>query len=146
MPNIAVLLRSEISRLARKELRAEIEPLKKACADQRNKLASLRKQILACEKALKAASRGTGRRAAVESDAAESGQKLRFSAKGFASHRQRLGISAADMAKLLGVSQLSVYKWESGKTRPRAKQIESIAEVRKLGKREVSKRLEGAAQ
>ena len=38
------------------------------------------------------------------------------------------------MARLLGVSALSVYKWESGKTRPRAKQIEAIAALRGMGK------------
>ena len=47
------------------------------------------------------------------------------------------------MAKILGVSALSVYKWESGKTRPRARQIEAIASLRKMGKREALARLEG---
>lgn len=45
------------------------------------------------------------------------------------------------MAKLLGVSALSVYKWESGKTRPREKQIQAIAGIRTLGKRAVQQRL-----
>jgi transcriptional regulator with XRE-family HTH domain len=45
------------------------------------------------------------------------------------------------VAKLLGVSTLSVYKWESGKTRPRAKQIEAIATLRRMGKREAAQRL-----
>jgi transcriptional regulator with XRE-family HTH domain len=45
------------------------------------------------------------------------------------------------VAKLLGVSALSVYKWESGKTRPRAKQIEAIATLRGMGRREAAKRL-----
>jgi hypothetical protein len=35
-----------------------------------------------------------------------------------------------------------VYKWESGNTRPRAKQIEAIAALRSMGKREVAQRLE----
>ena len=42
-----------------------------------------------------------------------------------------------------GVSALSVYKWESGKTRPRARQLEAIASLRKMGKREAQARLAG---
>ena len=46
------------------------------------------------------------------------------------------------MAKLLGSSQLSVYKWESGKIRPRAKHLQAIAALRTMGKREANARLE----
>jgi transcriptional regulator with XRE-family HTH domain len=63
-------------------------------------------------------------------------------AAGFAQHRKRLGLSAADCGKLLGVSALSVYKWEQGSARPRAKYLPAIAALRTLGKREATKRLE----
>ena len=46
------------------------------------------------------------------------------------------------MARLLGVSGQSVYKWELGKARPRARQLEAIAALRGVGKREVNARLE----
>jgi DNA-binding transcriptional regulator YiaG len=72
---------------------------------------------------------------------AERGGGLRFSAKGLAGQRQRLGLSAAATAKLLGVSALSVYKWESGQTRPRAKHFPAIAALRSMGKREAAARL-----
>lgn len=48
------------------------------------------------------------------------------------------------MAKLVGVSALSVYKSESGKTRPRRAQIKAIASIRGIGKREAQARLEAA--
>jgi transcriptional regulator with XRE-family HTH domain len=69
---------------------------------------------------------------------------VRYSAKSLRSQRKRLGLSAAAMAQLLGVSALSVYKWESGNTRPRPKQIEAIAALRGIGRREAQKRLEQA--
>jgi transcriptional regulator with XRE-family HTH domain len=69
---------------------------------------------------------------------------VRFSAKSLAAQRKRLGLSAAALARLLGVSALSVYKWESGNTRPRAKQIQAIAALRGMGKREAAQRLESA--
>jgi len=60
-----------------------------------------------------------------------------------ASHRRKLGISAADYASLVGVSGLTVYNWEKGKTTPQARQLESLAAALKLGKREVAGRHEG---
>lgn len=56
--------------------------------------------------------------------------------------RKKLGISAAEMGKLLGVSAQSVYHWETGKTKPRASQLQAIAAVRKMGKRAVAAKLE----
>jgi len=53
-------------------------------------------------------------------------------------------ISAADYAKLVGVARLTVYNWEKGKSRPRQAQLEALAGVRGLGKREAIARLEGA--
>lgn len=55
--------------------------------------------------------------------------------------RKKLGLSAADMGKLIGVSAQSVYHWETGKTKPRASQLKAIAEVRKMGKRAVTAKL-----
>ena len=66
----------------------------------------------------------------------------RFSPKWLASHREKLAVSAADYAALVGVSALTVYNWEKGKTKPRAKQLEALAKVRSLKKREAWKRLD----
>ena len=71
----------------------------------------------------------------------EATTRVRFSAKGFATKRQNLGLSAADMGKLLGVSSQTVYHWESGKTKPRQSQLAAIAAVRKMGKRDAMARL-----
>jgi hypothetical protein len=48
------------------------------------------------------------------------------------------------MGLLIDASPLSVYKWEAGHSRPRAKHLAAIAIVRKMGKREVNKRLENS--
>ena len=55
--------------------------------------------------------------------------------------RVRLGLSAKDFGRLVGVSGLTIYSWESGKSRPRKKQLAGLAAVRRLGKREARKRL-----
>lgn len=143
MPNIAAALKEEITRLARKELRAHTDSLKKAAATYRSEIAALKRRTQALERQV-----GKGlkqRAAATPAQEAEESQSLRFRPEGLKKHRQRLGLSAADVAKILGVSGLSVYKWESGKTRPRAKQLQSIAQLRTMGKKEAAKRLEDLA-
>ena len=55
---------------------------------------------------------------------------------GLKNHRKRLGLSAADFGQLVGVSGLTIYNWESGKSKPRRKQLPQIAHVRTLGKKQ----------
>jgi DNA-binding transcriptional regulator YiaG len=144
MPNIATILKEEIARISRKQSRTETEQLKKASAHYRSEIAQLKRRLQALEQQIKrlgkGSSRGGGAAAAAEEE--EGGRQIRYSAKSLASQRRRLGLSAAALAKLLGVSALSVYKWESGNTRPRQKQIEAIAALRHIGRREAQKRLE----
>ena len=146
MPNIASILKAEISRVARKEVRAEIEILKKASASHRASIAALRRQVSALEKELRRASKGSARRASVDDsdDASESGPKRRFSPTRLATHRSRLGLSAASYGKLVGVSGQTIYHWEQGKARPRAAQLERLAAARDLSKHEVAAQLETA--
>lgn len=146
MPNIQVILKEEIARVARKEIKSDTDALRKSLSAHRAQIAALRKRVDELERSLKRAAKvGRSVRSAPDQDEPSSEGSLRFRAAGFAAHRQRLGLSAADLAKLLGVSSLSVYKWEAGKTRPRAAQLARIAEVRKLSKREAHARLEAQA-
>lgn len=144
MPNIATALKQEIGRLARKEIRAETDSLKKAVAGYRHQLAEVRRRLEAQEKEL-AKLRKQSNKSAPATEESEGGGNLRFRPQGFAKHRQRLGLSAKDMGLLLNASPLSVYKWENGQARPRAKHLEAIAAVRRMGKREATKRLEELA-
>lgn len=74
--------------------------------------------------------------------APEEGPRLRFRASGFATLRKKLGLTAKQMGLLVGVSALTVYKWEHGTSKPRAKQLSAIAATRSLGKREAMAQLE----
>lgn len=65
----------------------------------------------------------------------------RFSPTWLAKHRARLGLSAADYGRLVGVSAITIYNWEKGRTRPRPRQLEGLARVRALGRREATERL-----
>lgn len=146
MPNIASILKAEISRVARKEVRAEIETLKKVSVAHRASIAELRRQVNALEKELRRVAKGatraaTAATAAHSTDEAAAGTKRRFSATRLAAHRTKLGLSAASYGQLAGVSGQTIYHWEQGKARPRAAQLENLATVRDLGAREVAERL-----
>ena len=139
MPNIASVLKTEISRIARKESRSEMESLRKSTAQHRTAIAALKRQVVELESRLKKSLRVRGIQKAPA--ISEPTRQIRFSPQRLAAHRAKLGLSAQDYATLVGVSALSIYKWESGSTRPRAAQLSAIAEVRKLGAREGHARL-----
>lgn len=142
MPNIASLLKSEISRVARKELRAELGALKKASSAYRSEIAALKRRAQALEQELRRLARTNGRAPAAAAPDADGGAgKARFSAKGLASQRKRLGLSAADCGRLVGASGQSVYKWEDGKAKPRAKHLPALVALRTMGKKEAARRL-----
>ncbi|MDB5897186.1 MAG: transcriptional regulator, family-like protein [Ramlibacter sp.] len=145
MPNIAIVLKGEIARIARKEVRAETQEFRKASAQYRAHIAALRRRIEGLERQLKKVGKVGGRAAPAASEEDEA-TALRFSATRLAAQRKKLGLSAADFATLLGVSGQSVYKWEHGEARPRARQLEAIAALRGIGKREAAARLAKAQE
>ncbi len=140
MPNIASVLKEEVVRLARKEVRSELEGLKKASAQHRSDIAVMKRQVALLEKQVARLDKKTASKVTSEA-VSEVGSRVRFSAKGLAAHRQRLALSATDMGILVGVSAQSIYLWEAGKTKPRQQQLAAIAAIRKLGKREAQARL-----
>jgi DNA-binding transcriptional regulator YiaG len=140
MANIASLLKTEIARVARKQVRAETTVLKKAVGTYRAEIAALKRRAQALESELRRLSKAQARTEPVEAPT-EPEHKLRFTAKGLASQRKRLGLSAADCGLLLGTSGQSIYNWEEGKARPRARFLAAIAALRTLGKKEATSRV-----
>lgn len=139
MTNFTSLLKSEISRIARKEARTEIQGLKKASAQYRSDIAALKRRIAEQDRLIAKLSKS--KPTTVDAASVDAGSQLRFRAGGFASLRKKLGLSAADMGKLLDVSLQTIYHWEKGQSKPRAGQLPAIAELRKLGKRGAAARL-----
>lgn len=141
MSNIASVLKEEITRLVRRQLRSETESLKKASSRYRSEIAALKRRIEALEKQVSRLEKMAPKNAAPGADK-ESETRLRFKPQGVRAQRTRLGLSAREMGALVGVSAQTVYNWEAGTTRPRAEQLATIAAVRTMGKREVKARLE----
>lgn len=140
MPNIGALLKSEITRLSRREIRHELRSLRSASATYRRDISSLKRQVVKLEREV-AMLEKRGMRAVTEAKPDVHDGNVRFQARGFRSLRKRLGLSAAQLAKLINVSEQSIYNWETGKTSPRKGQLANIVGLRSIGKREAHARL-----
>ena len=142
MPNLAATLKEEIQRLARKEIKAQTGTTKQAVAQYRREIAKLKRQVSEQEKKI-AFLEGQERKRLEQPQAAEQATEgVRFSARSVKAQRERLGLSAKDYAKLVGVSPLTIYNWEQGKSRPRKEQFAALVAVRGIGKREALTKLE----
>ncbi len=133
MPNVASALKSEISRIAKKELRLELAGVKKAHASFRSDIALLKRLLQGLEKSMRTAakSRPATPGPSLEPAAANS----RYSPKSLASQRRRLGLSAEECGLLIGSSGQAIYNWEAGKVRPSAKNLAAIAALKTLGRK-----------
>src|SRR5262249_21302637 len=120
MPNIGALLKQEITRLSRREARSQVEATRKASTLHRRHIAELKRQVATLEGQVALLQRTQERRPA---PSPEGDVKIRFVAKGLRSQRSRLGLSAADYGRLVGVSAQSVYNWEQGHASPRPEQL-----------------------
>lgn len=142
MPNIGVLLKQEIARVARKQIRTEIEPLRAAASEYRKTIATLKARVATLERDLNAVRRATPTKVSTSAEVEPTVAAARFSAKGLKAQRARLGISAGALARLMGVTTQSIYNWENEVSRPRASQLERLVALRKVGKKDVARLLE----
>ncbi|HEU4333207.1 MAG TPA: helix-turn-helix domain-containing protein [Candidatus Eisenbacteria bacterium] len=131
MPSILKALRAEIRQMARHETKRASNPIRDQIRDLRRSLTSIERRLAG----LKSASVirpmiATGAQGA-------DGRRARFAPALIRRHRSQLGLSRKAYAKLLGVSSLSVYFWETGRTRPRRETILAWQDLRKKGVREL---------
>lgn len=142
MPNLNSVLKAEITRLARKEIKGQLQSSQQVATRQRRDLAALRKEVRALQSKLSRLQKTAAK--AAENGVAEErdeGPSLRFSARSVKAQRRRLNLSAQEFARLVGVSAQTIYLWESGRSRPRQSQLQSLAAVRGMGKRAAKQQL-----
>lgn len=146
MTTFADSLKREIARVARKELRDEITALRKSTVAQRGEISLLKKQVQELQSDVRKLTKllddkpGQQNREGsvpVSSSAkGKHGRKVLFTAQRLKAERSRLGFTQEQMAVMLGVSPLSVWKWETGGAMPRASRVPYLLERLALGKRE----------
>lgn len=141
MANLAVAIKEEISRLARKEIKKLTGSTAQAVARYRREIAQLKRAVHGQEKEI-AFLRGQERKRIGQPEVGNDVKAgSRYSSRSVKAQRQRLDLSAADYARLVGVSQLTIYNWEQGKSRPRKEQLAALIALRGIGKREAIAKL-----
>jgi DNA-binding transcriptional regulator YiaG len=138
MSSVAKALKDEITRLARKEIRSQIEPVRKAAASHRHQIAELKRTVGELQREIKA----LGRARPAAKPAEVSGKPTRFVAKGLRSLGERLGMSAEDLGALVGVSGQSIRNWIQQKSTPGKEHRAALIALRSIGKREATARLQ----
>ena len=145
MPNVASMLKQEITRLARKEARTLTKPLHKAAAGYRRAIAELKRENARARADIARLIRRMPV-GVVPRVTADELATVRYSAASVIAQRKRLALSAADFGALIDVTAHTVYSWEQGKSRPRAAQLAAFAAVRGMGKRDAGERLKELQQ
>ena len=145
MPDVAIVLKEEISRIARKEIRARVDPLKKQVIDLRRRLRAAEATLLQLQKTTnKTANTASRQSGAIVPDVEETRQ-IRISPNSVKKLRTRLRLTQAQMAQLVDVSTNTVVRWEQGTSSPRDGSRAVIASMRSMGVKQVKKQLEKMA-
>jgi DNA-binding transcriptional regulator YiaG len=135
------VLKGEIRRLAKREARALL-------AKPDDELRRLRKRVRALEgevraiKTQRAGEKAKAKvRAAVQEVPPEEADKARLSPGLIKKLRNRLKVSQAELAQLVGVTAAAVGHWEAGKSYPRPELKARIVALRSVGRREIKRLL-----
>jgi DNA-binding transcriptional regulator YiaG len=135
-------LKDEVRRLARKEIKTATARTSRAVPQYRREIARLKRLVRDQDRKLSLLEKQVQRATTAPAAANDTDSSARFSARSVKAQRRRTGLSAADYSRLVGVSPLTIYHWESGKTRPRKGQFAALVGLRGLGKREARAKLE----
>lgn len=141
MPNVAQVLKDEISRVARKEIRASCDPVRKQVQTLRRTVREQQAKIAKLEKSLAKMVAQTAPETGSALYAPEDGQQEKSRARATPAsirrHRHRLGLSQAELGALLSVSTNTIVRWEQGTSTPRAQHRTALLRLRDMGVRDV---------
>ena len=142
MGKVEGVIKSEIVRLAKREMKKSFVPMNRDVRSLKLTVSQLRKAVLGFqrfvtqqEKAMK------GQKVPLEAPPEEV-KKARFSPRLMKSLRKRLGVTQREMATLAGVTVGAIYQWEKGIFEPRGEKKRVLVALRKLRRREAKKLLE----
>jgi DNA-binding transcriptional regulator YiaG len=143
MGKVEGVIKSEIVRLAKREMRKISVPLGRDVRSLKSTVSQLRKTVLALER-LTAHQQKALSKAKMPLEAPQEEVKVsRFSPRLIRSLRRHLGITQKELAALTGVTVGAIHQWESGMFKPSLKKKGVLVALRKLGRRDVRKLLEG---
>jgi DNA-binding transcriptional regulator YiaG len=140
MGKVESILKSEMIRLARREMKKTFAPLNRDVRSLKGIVSQLRKSVLILQRFMNQQERQMGSKPVTEVTPEEM-KKARFSPRLIKTLRNHLGVSQREMAKLAGVTGGAVFQWEKGKFEPKDEKKKILVGLRKLGRREARKLL-----
>jgi len=141
MGKLEANIKSEIVRLAKREIRSTLVPLGRDVRLLKSTVSQARKAILVLERLAAQQQKELEKKKIPLEATPEEVKKSRFSPRLIRSLRKHLGISQKELAILSGVTVGAVHMWESGKFRPKDEKKALIVGLRKLHRRDVTKLL-----
>jgi len=144
MAKIEGVIKAEIMRLAKREVRSVFRPLKREVWQMRTKLSGLSKGIASLNRMAKELHLDEGKPKLEATP--EEVKASRLSPERISSLRRKLGISQRELGILIGASIGAILSWEKGKFRPKGEKKAALVALRELKKREVKKLLAQKAE
>ena len=142
MGKIEDVVRSEIVRLAKKQLRADVLPLTREVRELKRTVSRMNKTVAMLERIVARQQREMQQQKAQLQVSDDEVKRARFSPALIQKLRKRLGLTQSDMATLVGVSPATIGFWESGDTAPRDANRAALVALRKLGRRDAKQLIE----
>jgi DNA-binding transcriptional regulator YiaG len=142
MGKVEGIIKSEIVRLAKREIRKISVPLGRDVRSLKSVVSQIRKTVMALERFATHQQKELSRTKTPLEATPEEIKISRFSPRLIRSLRNRLGITQKELAILAGVTVGAIHQWESGMFKPKGTKKEVIVALRKLGRREVRSLLE----
>jgi DNA-binding transcriptional regulator YiaG len=142
MGKMESIIKSEIHRLAKREIHMALPPLAQEIRLLKKKISQLQKIVLLLERSTAHQQKISGIREKTLEASPEKIKASRFSPQLIRSLRRHLGLSQKELAILVGVSVGAAHLWETGKFRPKDEKKMRLAALRKLGRQEVRRLLE----
>ena len=137
MAKIESIIKSEIQRLTKRELRATFLPLRKEARSIRLRLSSLSKNFFALNRLTKEQLQKMPKKGLEVTP--EEVKASRLTPERIRRLRKKLGISMRELGLLIGVTTWAVLMWEKGKFKPKAEKKAALVALKKFRKREVRK-------
>ena len=142
MGKVEGIIKSEIVRLARREIRKISVRLGRDVRFLKSGVSQLRKTVLTLQRITASQQKELEKGKTPLGATPEEVKESRFSSRLIGSLRRRLGITQKELAILTGVSVGAAHLWEIGQFKPSMKKKAVMVALRKLGRREVRKLLE----
>ena len=137
MGKLEATIKTEIMRLARRELHMVSAPLKRDVRSLKITASQLKKAVLPLERLAAQKQKELSKHETRLEAPLEEIRQSRFSPRLLQSLRKRLGITQKELAILTGVTIGAAHLWETGKFRPKDNKLGALVALRKLNRRQV---------